>query len=46
MKGVIVMKTKFWGVIASLLVLISGVCASSASWFVFYQPKEPKCLKH
>ncbi|RCX18391.1 cyclic lactone autoinducer peptide [Anaerobacterium chartisolvens] len=36
---------KIYSVAAALLVVIAASVASSATWFMFYQPREPACLK-
>ncbi len=38
------MKGKLLGVISAMLVVVSMVSASTASWLIFYQPKTPKAL--
>jgi len=38
------MKGKFFGVVSAILIVVSMVSASTASWIVFYQPKAPKAL--
>ncbi|HOQ02145.1 MAG TPA: cyclic lactone autoinducer peptide [Acetivibrio clariflavus] len=38
------MKGKVLGVISAVLVIVSMVSASTASWLIFYQPKAPKVL--
>ena len=43
-RGDVIMKGKLLGVISAVLVVVSMVSASTASWLVFYQPKAPKNL--
>lgn len=38
------MKGKVLGVISAVLVIVSMISASTASWLIFYQPKAPKVL--
>ncbi|NLL06432.1 MAG: cyclic lactone autoinducer peptide [Clostridiaceae bacterium] len=38
------MKGKMLGVVSAVLVVVSMVSASTASWLIFYQPKAPKTL--
>lgn len=37
-------KQKIFGVVATMFTLIATAVASSACWFYFYQPQEPKAL--
>lgn len=39
------MKVKVYTAIAAIALLAAGIAASSASFFIYYQPREPKCLK-
>jgi len=39
------MKNKVLGAISAVLFVIASMVASSASFFIFYQPKTPKALK-
>jgi len=39
------MKNKVLSAISAVLFVIASMVASSASFFIFYQPKTPKALK-
>ncbi|MCX8129060.1 MAG: cyclic lactone autoinducer peptide [Clostridia bacterium] len=39
------MKQKILRLLAGLAAICAMLAASSASYFFWYQPKEPKCLK-
>lgn len=36
---------RIYSPIAALLIIIAALAASSATWFMFYQPHEPVCLR-
>ena len=39
------MKRKLFTVIATITTLVAAVVASSACYWLIYQPEEPKCLR-
>jgi len=39
------MKKKILSIISAILIGVASVVASSASWWVLYQPKAPKSIK-